>query len=95
MRSRLGLGKGGDTEQCVGRQGLATVVTVVGRILQDNPAARAGEGMATELAKKVAQLAGLVTVGTDYHLEAFLVAEKQTLPREQEVNLQNRGAGCL
>lgn len=54
MRSRLGLGKGGDAEQCVGRQGLATVVAVVGRILQDNPAARAGEGMATELAKKVA-----------------------------------------
>jgi hypothetical protein len=35
--------------------------------------------MATELAKEVAQLAGLVTVGTDDHLEAFLVAEKQTL----------------
>ncbi|MGB3713437.1 MAG: hypothetical protein WA996_03315, partial [Candidatus Promineifilaceae bacterium] len=72
MRSGLGLGKGGDGEQSIGRQGLATVVAVVGRILQDNPAAGAGEGMATELAKKIAQLVGLVTVGTGDHPEAFL-----------------------
>ena len=81
MRPRLGLRKGAGGEQCIGRQGLATVVAVVGRILQDNPAARAGEGMATELAKKVAWPAGLVTVGTDDHPETFLIAEKQTLRR--------------
>jgi hypothetical protein len=76
MKPRLGLGKGGDGEQCINRQGLATIAAEVGWILQDNPAAGAGEGMAAELAKKVAQLAGLVTVGTGDHPEAYLEAEK-------------------
>jgi hypothetical protein len=76
MRPRLSLGKGGDGEQCIDRQGLATVAAVVGRVLQDNPAAGTGKDLATELAEKIAQLAGLVTVGTGDHPETFLVTEK-------------------
>jgi hypothetical protein len=47
--------------------------------MQDNSAARAGENVATEPAKKVAWLAGLLTVGTDDHHKAFLVAQKWTV----------------
>jgi hypothetical protein len=44
--------------------------------LQDNPAAGTGKDLATERAEKIAQLAGLVTVGTGDHPETFLVTEK-------------------
>jgi hypothetical protein len=49
-------------EQWFGRQGLAAVVTKAGRILQDNPAAGAGKGMAAKLTEKGGCVVVLVTV---------------------------------
>ena len=62
MHPRLILGNGGHGEQSVSSQSLAAVAAVASWILQDDPAAGAGEAMTTELAEKIPQLTALMTV---------------------------------